>query len=78
MPINTRGRAVRSVAFYRAQARAMGARSWRGALKRFAEREGKAIAHLGNDGALFAIRQDCGRIALTELQPDSVRWHNGL
>ncbi len=53
MPISRYGAAVMTVPGWKSAAPYFGARSWRGAMERFARQHGKAIAHLANDGALF-------------------------
>lgn len=52
-------------------------------MDRFAVQHGKAIAHLGNDGARIvergAMRKN-GKFQLVryDLPPESVNWHNGV
>ena len=42
-----------TVAFWRSAMRAFGARSWKGAMRKFAHQHGNAIAMLANDDALI-------------------------
>lgn len=65
---------VGTPAFWRSAAASFGARSWRGAMERFAAQHGRAIAHLCDDGALIIERDADGRIRRSTLPPEAVRW----
>ena len=47
---------VGAVQFWRSAARPFGARSWRGAMERFAAQHGRAICHRADDSALIVER----------------------
>lgn len=81
IPINTRTHTFGTVPFWKGAARHFGARTWKGAMDKFALQHGKAIAMLANDGARIVERvtrpngQQC--LIRHELGADSVAWHNG-
>ena len=49
-------------------------------MERFALQHGKAIAHLGNDGAIIIERDPIERDKLTtyRMKPEEVTWHCGI
>lgn len=65
---------VGAVQFWRSAARPYGARSWRGAMERFALQHGRAIAHLADDSALVVERLPGGRLQRSTIAADSVCW----
>lgn len=76
MPINVNGHAVRTVAQWQAAAPRLGVRTWKGAMRRAALADGKAIAMLSNDGAIF-MERDPGTATgtrTTVLAPSEVEW----
>lgn len=76
MPINVNGAAVRTVREWIAFAPSLGARSWQGAMRRFALEHGKAIAMLADDSALF-MERDADSLTgtrTTVLASENVQW----
>lgn len=65
---------VGAVQFWRSAARAFGARSWRGAMERFAAQHGRAICHRADDSALIVERLPGGRLRQSVIAAESVRW----
>ena len=65
---------VGTVALWRSVAPSYGVRSWRSAMLRFADQHGRAVAHLGNDGAEILERAADGLLQRTALPPQTVRW----
>lgn len=65
---------VGTPAFWRSAAPSFGARSWRGAMERFALQHGRAAAHLCNDGAEIVERTPEGRLRRSILAPEALRW----
>lgn len=80
IPINTMNATVGTVAFWRSCAPHYGVRKWRSAMERFALQHGKAIAHLGNDGAIIIERDPIEQSKLTtyRMKPEEVTWHCGI
>lgn len=71
-----------TIAFWRSVAPYNGARTWKGAMDRFAVQHGKAIAMLGNDGARIVERGPMRRngtfqLIRHEFSPSDVFWHEG-
>ncbi|WP_066112597.1 MULTISPECIES: hypothetical protein [unclassified Blastomonas] len=82
MPINTKASTVNTVQGWRAMRRHYAARSWRGAMERYAIHHGKAIAIMADDSALIIERgamQRNGmfRLVRHQIPADRVRWHDG-
>ena len=74
-PINYNTFCCGTVRFWRSARKAYGARTWRGAMDRFALQHGKAIAMLANDDALIVERED-GGLTRHHLPATCVRWVN--
>lgn len=68
---------VGHVQFWRSAARPFGARTWRGAMERFALQHGRAIAHLADDSALIVERLPGGRLRRFTIAAASIRWSAG-
>lgn len=77
IPFNLNAATCGTVGYWRSAAPHYGARTWRGAMKRFALQHGKAVAMLADDGALVMERdpRNPERLFTFSLCPDSVRWH---
>lgn len=81
-PINHTTSNCGTIAFWRSVAPYNGARTWKGAMDRFAVQHGKAIAMLGNDGARIVERgpmrpNGTYQLIRHDLPPESVFWHDG-
>lgn len=82
IPINTKASTVNTVQGWRAMRRHYAARSWRGAMERYAVHHGKAIAIMADDSALIIergamARNGLFRLTRHHLPADCVRWHDG-
>lgn len=49
-------------------------------MEKFALQHGKAIAHLGNDGAIIIERDpiEQGKLTTYRMKPEEVTWHCGI
>ncbi len=76
MPINVNGHAVRTIAEWQAAAPRLGVRTWQGAMRRATLADGKAIAMLSTDGAIFMERdpESATGTKTTVLRPSEVQW----
>jgi len=77
MPINFYSAHCGTVQFWQSARKPYGARTWKGAMQRFAAQHGKAIAMLADDSAIIIERQESGALIRHELPAENVYWHNG-